>query len=245
MAEAAGKLDNINVEEADPVLGRVTSDGEENAEEKATDCGGGNLTGILEGLTVTINNGKSGLQTAAKKKVKTARSSKKVKQRTEPLWAYNCFVQEEKEAIAPRVKLNMKVVNKKWRSLTPAEKVPYVERSGEDKASLGPHYREGRKWKNKKIKIAKKSVAKRKIVNRKVTETVESPGTSNEASLCSLIEELKSLDAELNNKSVLKLDKSCKLERIKVEAEFKMKEINDIDKDISKFQTKCKLLKRS
>ena len=33
MAEAAGKLDNINVEEADPVLGRVTSDGEENADD--------------------------------------------------------------------------------------------------------------------------------------------------------------------------------------------------------------------
>ena len=56
-----------------------------------------------------------------------------------------------------------------------------------------------------------------------MTETVESPGMSNEASLCSLLEELKSLDAELNNKSVLKLDKSCKLERIKDEAEFKMK----------------------
>ena len=51
------------------------------------------------------------------------------------------------------------------------------------------------------------SLQKKKIVNRKVTETVESPGTSNEASLCSLLEELKSLDAELNNKSVLKLDK--------------------------------------
>ena len=43
----------------------------------------------------------------------------------------------------------------KWSSLTTAEKVPYVERSMEDKASLGPHYREGRVWKNKKMKIAK------------------------------------------------------------------------------------------
>ena len=198
MAELASNLAKINVEEADEVFGMEAVGGGESAGRKATDCGGLS-TGVLAGCRVAANNGEGGLLNAGKKKVKTARKSKKVKQRTEPLWAYNCFVQEEKQAIAPRKKLDMTMVNQKWSSMTPAEKVPYVERSLEDKVSLGPHYREDRKWKSKKtIKIGKKSVAERNVVNRKVTsETAEPLGTSEEASLCSLLEELQSLDVEL------------------------------------------------
>ena len=91
MAEAASKLANINVEEADDILGMVMSGDEENA------GGGATLTGVLENCRVTLNNA-GGTKNYAKKKVKTARSEK-VKQRTEPLWAYNCFVQEEKKQL--------------------------------------------------------------------------------------------------------------------------------------------------
>ena len=139
MAELASKLAKINVEEADEVFGMEAVGGGESAGGKATDCGGLS-TGVLAGCRVAANNGEGGLLNAGKKKVKTARKSKKVKQRTEPLWAYNCFVQEEKQAIAPRKKLDMTMVNQKWSSMTPAEKVPYVERSLEDRVLLGPHY---------------------------------------------------------------------------------------------------------
>ena len=63
MAEAASKLANINVEEADDILGMVMSGDEENA------GGGATLTGVLENCRVTLNNA-GGTKNYAKKKVK-------------------------------------------------------------------------------------------------------------------------------------------------------------------------------
>ena len=66
-------------------------------------------------------------------------------QRTEPMNAYACYVQAMKLEIGTKNKLDMKLVNSKWRNMTPSEKVPFVEKSLQDKLSLGMHYRENRK----------------------------------------------------------------------------------------------------
>ena len=178
--------------------------------------------------------------------VEEIESRRKDKQRTEAMSAYDCFVQDEKRLIDSKKRLDMKSVNIKWWGMSDEDKKPYLEESLKDKLSLGEHYREGRKWKNKKaIKTVLKSSKQNKEANLKLSpETAVSQETAKSTSLCSLIDELKTLDKELGQKTMMKLSKSCEIQKLKVESEFKLKQISEIDALLSYFKTKCKVLKK-
>ena len=177
--------------------------------------------------------------------------NEKANQRTEPSSAYALFVKEEKRKIGPKFKLKMAEVNILWKTLTPSQKEPYIQLAKEDKLLLGSNYRKNRKrFKNKskpnvkinQIPIQVKKGYKMKKKSQSVIQDIEE--TSELPSLCSLVGELKSLDAEIVKKTKVKHEQSQKLLKLKLEAEVQVKDINELESSLSSYQIKCKLLKK-
>ena len=95
-------------------------------------------------------------------KEKKRKSSKPLKERTEPLWGYHFFIQEEKQK-AGKCKLDMRLVNAKWASMDGSLKEPHFELSRIDKLSLGANYRKREKRDLKKTKKEKKVEVPKKM----------------------------------------------------------------------------------
>ena len=114
-------------------------------------------------------------------KEKKRKSSKPLKERTEPLWGYHFFIQEEKQK-AGKCKLDMRLVNAKWASMDGSLKEPYFELSRKDKLSLGPNYRKREKRDLKKTKKEKKTLESESDESK-----VEVP-KKMEPTICSLLQ---------------------------------------------------------
>ena len=170
--------------------------------------------------------------------------AKKKKERTEPLSAYSIFVKEEKQKIDTNSKLLMSVVNQKWSTMTPSQREPYVKQSKEDKLALGENYRKNRERRKKPQQVLKKISRSKKKISTVLKRKPHSEENSELPSICSMLEELKSLDAQMNQKTLIKNEMSKKIIQLQVELEFQVKEINVLDTSMSSFQTKCKLLKK-
>ena len=81
-----------------------------------------------KGLEIDEMLGKADENSEKLVKKKKRGLSKLLKERTQPLWGYNIFIQEEKQK-AGKFKLDMKVVNAKWASMDENFKEPYHELS--------------------------------------------------------------------------------------------------------------------
>jgi hypothetical protein len=170
-------------------------------------------------------------------KEKKRGSSKLLKERTEPLWGYSFFIQEEKQK-AGKSKLEMKSVNAKWASMDESLKEPYNELSRKDKLSLGPNYRKREKKDLMKTKKEKKKI-KKKVVE---SESRVKVPKKLEPTICSLLQVVRDLDMEIGSKLSERLRQDQTFLKLKIEAEIKVKEIADTDSSIHYYSNKCHVL---
>ena len=175
---------------------------------------------------------------------------KKVVSRTEALSGYAFFVKGEKHKVGPSNRLDMKVMNQTWANMPVCQKEQYFQMSREDKLSLGLNYRKNRKRK-------KSSEENKKVEKERVTpdNEEEKEGESDmpshteinvnvQPSLCSLLELVNNLDLQICEQFKVKEQRSVELCKLKLEAEFKVKDISDLDTSITYYSNKCKVLRK-
>ena len=181
---------------------------------------------------------------------------KKAKLRTESLTAYAMFLKQEKEKLGPKLSLNMPEINQKWKNikLIPSLLEPYLRLAEEDKNSLGLNYRKDRtrikntfKSKPKQTQAGAETREPRKKCKKlaKISPQSVPDKDSCEPSVISMLEEVKLLDFKNFTQTGVKHEKLKKLVKLKVEADFQVKALNELDNSISYYQLKCKMLKKS
>eukprot|EP00092_Neocalanus_flemingeri_P039884 GFUD01043440.1.p1 GENE.GFUD01043440.1~~GFUD01043440.1.p1 ORF type:complete len:233 (+),score=77.66 GFUD01043440.1:3-701(+) len=171
------------------------------------------------------------------------KSTSGTKQRTEPLWAISCFVHEEKQKIGPKCKLNMSVVDKKWKMLTPDQREPYEELSKQDRQSLGANYRMNRKRKKTSPMQKNKENAVVVINDEQDDEPPDAVSEDKQeddepSSMTNMLEEFKVLEEDVRKKTLLKHEQDKDLLKLKVDTERKVKEISELDNLVASFQLK-------
>jgi hypothetical protein len=72
----------------------------------------------------------------------------------------------------------------------------------------------------------------------------ESDQASEPPSICSMLEVLKSLDAQVVDRTMIQVEKSKKIVQLRTELEHQLKEINMLDTSVTSFHNKCNLLKK-
>ena len=172
-----------------------------------------------------------------------------VRERTEALSGYAFFVKEEKQKVGPSTSLNMKLLNLTWSNMSVCQKEVYFQMSREDKLSLGQNYRKNRK----RVKSSEKIEVENEIVtpdNEQVKEDMRDMGHTEinienvQPSLCSLLELVNNLDSQISERFTVKAHRSVDLCKLKVEADFKAKELSDLDTSIVYYSNKCRVLRK-
>ena len=75
-------------------------------------------------------------------------------------------------------------------------------------------------------------------------ERPESDHGSELPSICSMLEMLISLDAQVVERTMIQVEKSKKIVQLRTELEHQLKEINILDTSVTSFHNKCNLLKK-
>ena len=159
------------------------------------------------------------------------------------------FLREEKQKLGKKIKLDMSVMNMKWKNMTDIQREPYKELYREDKLKLGDNYRRDRKKKKvvvvsevKKVKNCKESMMKK---GQPMDKAVSGAEQHHELpSIFSLLEELKEVDDQLVQKMARKCEKIKTIVQSQTKFECELKEIADLDTSLTSFQNKCNVLKK-
>ena len=157
--------------------------------------------------------------------------------------AYSIFLKLEKQKVGS-TPLDMTVMKSSWKSMTPAQREPYMTLSREDKESLGLNYRKNRKRKmiDSDKRKSSQSTTPKKI--KKKQSCLIQDSSASDPSLVEMLSKLKALDGELASKNEHKYSQRRDLQQLTLKMKSKVVELDELDSSIANYTMKCQVLRK-